>query len=428
MVATTTGKPMQVVFYSHDSQGLGHFRRNRALARALSDRVPELTGREVTGLLVNGVDGADGMSTPQGFDVVTLPAIGKGTAGYGPRHLGIGMADLTSLRGEIVRATFRRFTPDLVVVDRHALGVGRELEAGLTHLRQHAPGAHVVLGLREVLDQPEAVQAEWAATPATLVRELFDEIWVYGDPHVHDLRTTGELPGELADLVTFQGYLAKGRVEDPLGIEPERPYIVTTVGGGSDGLALCAAAAVAEVPEGYRHVLLTGPQMPEADYQAVVEAASPRTRVVRSVPDAAGLIRDASASVSMAGYNTVCETMATDVPALFVPREKPRQEQLIRARGLAALGMAEMLRADDLTPGALTSWWTAAVERRVDRGALDLAGLEAVGRRGAELAAGQAVSPVAGPHSSRQTVSPVAPVPAPAAVLTAREESIDVAV
>ena len=46
---------------------------------------------------------------------------------------------------------------------------------------------------------------------------------------------------------------------------------------------------------------------------------------------------DASAVVSMGGYNSVAEILTTNTPALLVPRDRPRQEQLIRARALQAL-------------------------------------------------------------------------------------------
>lgn len=386
----TVVEALRVVFYSHDSQGLGHFRRNRALAHSLAQRLPRLTGRPVTGLLVNGVAGIPTASVPHGFDVVTLPAVGKSGRGYGPRRLDIGMNAVTSLRGEIVRATLATFAPDLVVIDRHALGVNGELAPALADLRADRPGARVVLGLREVLDDPEAVAPEWQRTPADVVRALFDEIWVYGDPAVHDLRTTGELPLALHDMVRYQGYLGHGRAEDPDGLDPERPYLLTSAGGGSDGTPLCLAAAAARVPAGYRHVVVTGPQTSEADHRAVERAASRGTRVVRCVPDAAGLIRRAAATISMAGYNTVTETMATDVPALLVPREWPRREQLIRAEGLARVGAADVLRAGDLTPAAVSGWWAAAVHRRVDRGHLDLAGLSSVARAAAALTAAPA--------------------------------------
>lgn len=383
----TVQEPLRVVFYSHDSQGLGHFRRNRVLAHSLARRLPQLVGRPVTGLLVHGVSGAGAASVPEGFDVVTLPAVGKVGRSYGPRHLGVGLDAVAALRGGIVRTVLASFAPDLVVVDRHALGVGCELAPALAELRATRPETSVVLGLREVLDSPEVVRAEWTHTPPEVVRELFDEIWVYGDPRVHDLRTTGELPVALHDLVRYQGYLAHGRAEDPDVLQPERPYLLTTTGGGSDGSALCLASAAAPVPAGHHHVVVTGPQMGDADHRSVERAAGRRTSVVRSVPDAAGLIRRAAATVSMAGYNTVTETMATTVPTLLVPREWPRREQLIRAGGLAATGAADLLRQGDLSPARLGAWFAAHAGGRVERSHLDLNGLAAVARAAARLTA-----------------------------------------
>ncbi|GAA1342473.1 hypothetical protein [Arthrobacter roseus] len=46
---------LRVILYSHDSQGLGHTRRNLAIADALATRLPALLNRKVTGLLLSGV-------------------------------------------------------------------------------------------------------------------------------------------------------------------------------------------------------------------------------------------------------------------------------------------------------------------------------------------------------------------------------------
>ncbi len=387
MSAMPAAEPIRVVFFSHDSQGLGHFRRNRALAHALASRLPELTGRNVTGLLVNGVAEVNPASFPDGFDVVTLPAISKSGRHYGARRLDVDMDSVTGMRGEIWRATLLSFRPDLVVVDRHAFGIAGELESGLRALRQEVPTAKLVLGLREVLDEPGRMADEWAAIPTALVAELYDEIWAYGDPRVHDVRRSGEVPGQLHHMVRYQGYLSHGRAEDPAGLAAETPYLLTTAGGGSDGLALCLAAAGATVPQGHDHVVVTGPQMSDQDHARVAATARPGTRVVRQVGDAAGLIRASAASVSMAGYNTVAETMATDVPCLLVPREWPRKEQAIRARSLQRVGVADVLAESELSSEAISQWWHRVVGSRVQRGRLDLDGLLTVADSALELIA-----------------------------------------
>jgi predicted glycosyltransferase len=45
----------------------------------------------------------------------------------------------------------------------------------------------------------------------------------------------------------------------------------------------------------------------------------------------------------MGGYNTFCEILSFDKPALIVPRSVPRQEQLIRAERAVRLGLMSML-------------------------------------------------------------------------------------
>ena len=48
----------------------------------------------------------------------------------------------------------------------------------------------------------------------------------------------------------------------------------------------------------------------------------------------------------MGGYNTFCEILSADKPAIIVPRTVPRLEQRIRAERMSALGYVGML-ADD---------------------------------------------------------------------------------
>jgi predicted glycosyltransferase len=50
--------------------------------------------------------------------------------------------------------------------------------------------------------------------------------------------------------------------------------------------------------------------------------------------------------VAMGGYNTFCEILSFNKPALIVPRTVPRMEQHIRAARAAELGLVTMLGED----------------------------------------------------------------------------------
>lgn len=376
---------LRVVFYSHDSQGLGHTRRNVALAHSLVRELPGLLNRTVTGLLLTGVDSVTSDDKPEGFDWVVLPGITKAHGGYGPRNLSVGMDHLTTLRSGMIEAALLGFEPHLVIIDRHAWGVDRELEAPLRRLRAEFPRTRIVLGMREVLDAPEVAAREWDQLgDLATFRAVYDDVWVYGDPTVHDPVSEGEIPEGLRDLISYTGYLAAGR---PVGERTSgmgRPYIVSMAGGGSDGVELLTAAAQARVPHGYQHLIITGPQMSQAAVQTITALAGPRTTVVASVPDALVEVMAADAVISMGGYNSISEILTTNTPALIVPREHPRTEQLIRAQALARAGAVDVLRSAQVSPESIADWMASAVGTVRLRHHLDLSGLRAAAVLAAE--------------------------------------------
>ena len=401
-----TTVPLRVALYSHDAKGLGHLRRNLALAHHLARALPGLTGRDVTGLVITGLAPGQEHRLPDGFDWLVLPGVKKAEGTYLPQRLRITREDLSLVRSALLSGVLTTFTPDLLIIDRHPYGVHQELREPLARLRQANPGARVVLGLREVLDTPATVQREWEELgEADTLRRLIDEVWVYGDSSVRDLNATGEAPAALEERMRYTGYLAHGRdaAEATHGSEASEAlagnaeaagaFILTTAGGGSDGVHLLRAAAAARVPDGYRHVVVTGPQLDAARFHQVAQAAGPRTIVRRSWPGMSHHIRQAAAIISMGGYNTVSEILASETPALLVPRETPRLEQFIRATALKDAGAIDLLRVANLSAAALEDWLTellsdqdaGARSQLAGRRRLRLDGLETVPLLAAEL-------------------------------------------
>jgi predicted glycosyltransferase len=99
-------------------------------------------------------------------------------------------------------------------------------------------------------------------------------------------------------------------------------------------------------------LMVLGPLMPSAERAAFFEQAEAlaKVSVIEFDNSIEHLIEGASALIGMCGYNTFCEVLSFDKPALIVPRTHPRQEQLIRATRASELGLVDMLlpeQADD---------------------------------------------------------------------------------
>lgn len=374
--ATPSGH--RVVLYGHDTMGLGHLRRNLALATALRGCAhrPEV-------LLVSGAAEAGRFPLPDGVDLLVLPGVAKDAdGGYRSRRLNAPLSDVVALRSRVLAAALTTFAPDLVVVDKVARGFAGELAPVLPLLRQG--GARLVLGLRDILDAPAAAAAEWRRLRTTeALRDHYDEAWVYGDRRVSDLAADCRVPPSVRHLLRYTGFLAEGRpgADCPPPPVPEgRPYALCLLGGGQDGADLARTFAATPRPPGVDGVVLGGPYLPAGDRTALdaAAAADPGLHLVDFCPDPTAWVRDATAVVCMGGYNTVSEVLATATPALVVPRVEPRTEQLVRARRLSERGLVDDAHPADLDPALLGRWLRTATGARAARGGVALDGMDRV--------------------------------------------------
>jgi predicted glycosyltransferase len=238
-----------------------------------------------------------------------------------------------------------------------------ELTQALVGLRSRH-GTRTATGWRDILDSPALVAEEWRRQQTLEVLETrYDEIWVYGDPHVFDMREAYPMPRSIAERVRYLGYLApsvsaadRAQARRASGAE-ERPLAVVTVGGGEEGerVAACVLQAVSRglLPHDLRTWVITGPMMPR-EAQDRLRSRVPRGVSVRSfVPGLEKMIAAADVVIGRAGYNTVCEVLGSGTPAVLVPRRLHRDEQVIRARRLADLQLARVVDEQEMDPHAM---------------------------------------------------------------------------
>jgi predicted glycosyltransferase len=374
------GARRRVAFYSHDAQGLGHTRRNIVIAAALVAARPETDV-----LLLTGSPEATALPLPPSTEVLTLPTLYKHADGhYSARVLSSPLVEILAMRSRLIETALTAFGPDLFVVDKVARGVQGSLDRALTALRGNGR-TRAVLGLRDVLDEAEVARREWESASTTeAIRDLYDVVWVYGDPTVYDPVVEYALPTSVAERVVYTGYLAgprppglqiRYRAVDGVGLPP-KPFVLCLVGGGQDDVMLARSFVSAPMPPGRKGVLLTGPHMPAGERQELLElaAARPDMTVHELVTSAHDFISRAEAAVCMGGYNSVCELLGAGCPALVVPRVTPRMEQTLRAQRLARAGWVDVLPAAGATPariGGWLTWRTHTNRRRRRRIALD---------------------------------------------------------
>ncbi len=330
-------------------------------------------------LLLTGAPGATSLPVPPGADFLTLPALAKVADGtYRARSLASSLDAIIELRSAILHAALCTFDPDVLIVDKVARGAAGELEAALADLRSKGR-TRCVLGLRDVLDDAAVARHQWRQDRTTeAVAHFYDRVWVYGDPAVFDPVIEYGLPPIVAGRTSFTGYLGHGRPRalTPPTRVPSGPYALCLVGGGQDGFSVASSFLRARLPAGRSGIVVTGPYMAMEDRRILQRLAGgrPDMTVMGFVPGTEHLVSGAEAVVSMGGYNSVCELLASGTRALIVPRARPRSEQLVRAERLASRGLAEVLHPDALSPGSLSTWLTGT-SRPADDVAIDLDGL-----------------------------------------------------
>jgi predicted glycosyltransferase len=354
----------RIALYSHDTMGLGHMRRNLLLAQALC-----ASPLNAVILMIAGAREAAAFTMPHGVDCLTLPALSKdGEGQYGCRHMPISLQQIVLLRSGAIRAALDAFEPDVLIVDNVPRGAVRELDATLSSIAARGR-TRVVLGLRDVLDDPGVVRAEWRrAANEQAIRDFYDAIWVYGDRRVCDPVHEYGFSREVAARVHYAGYLdqrdrlalandADRALLGGLGFPPGR-LVLGAVGGGQDGARLADAFTQAELPPETNALLLTGPFMPPGMRRQILRRveSNARLRVLDFVHEPAVLLNHADRIVAMGGYSTTCEILSFEKHALIVPRVRPRSEQFIRARRLTELGLVHSIHPDEVTPEGIAEW------------------------------------------------------------------------
>jgi len=390
-------EPLRIALFTHDTFGLGHVRRSLRFMRRLSRDAPEAALLLVSGSPALGLF----EDLPPHTDVVKIPTVARtGTAGNRPPHLPLPLTDITRIREQIIRETLLAFAPHVLLVDNFPLGSRGELRSTLEAVRQS--GTKTVLGLRDILDAPEVVRRDWKRQGTYEVLDhLYDVILVYGMQELFDVAAAYALLERTAQKLVYCGYVTESVSPRATQNGAER-FLLATGGGGGDAFPLLNVFvdALSLLPDPIPALVFTGPLMGPHDRALLHAKASdlPNLSIKAFDPNLPSLFSSAEVVVSMCGYNTTAEVLASGARAVMVPRtwrygehEKGdaggrEWEQLLRARALADMGLIDLIEPEALTPEHLAGRILAQSTARRPDHAVSLDGVNRVSEEVLKLA------------------------------------------
>ena len=405
-------QPYNILMYSHDTYGLGHIRRTMAIAN-------HLRGTNTNILILTGSPLAGRFALPSQVDFVRIPGMIKKTNDeYRSLSIKIEAQQALSIRTNIILATAQTFKPDLFIVDKEPLGLKREVLPTLEWLKHTTPRTRTILGLRDILDDPAVITADWQERDIyNYLAPLYDEVWVYGNQQVYDPVSLYRFPQGIRDRVVFTGYIprtkkhtnVRKKLRRRYRILPSDTFVLVTTGGGGDGFDVLDKFLnmhdyfPTTLP--FKSLLITGPFMPKKKREGIKKRG--KVYGIKTLPFHSrleDLMQAADLVISMGGYNTICEILSQQTPALIIPRETPRKEQLIRARCLKKEGLIDFLGWDEITPQKLREKIFSILDRKEEYAAamssFQLTGIDTMLERLAQFrtqSSGSASAPVPEP-------------------------------
>ena len=337
-----------VLFYCQHLLGVGHISRSLAICRALLDRFDVV-------FVQGGPDIGRTIDAP-GFRHVFLPPIlmrEHDSSLYDPS----GEASLDTLwdRRKVSLEPVMQRSFAAVVIELFPFGRNKfkpEVLSLIADARKTNPDTLVYCSNRDIMVQ-KPDQARREDKIVRLLQDHFDHVLVHSDPALIAMEQTFGATERIRDQICYTGFVADGGATR--GAQVREPRILVSLGGGAVGDELARACVrIADRFPSHEMRILIGPYTSDAfhdELQTIAEASN-TINVQGFSDDFRAELSAAEVSVSLAGYNTIMDILATKTPALVYPY-MANHEQNMRAEALADLGQVGLLYDDTLEPAAM---------------------------------------------------------------------------
>lgn len=350
---------MKIACYCQHVLGIGHFHRSLEICQALS------SGHETVMIL-----GGPEVPLPD-TDVrfVSLPGLqmDKEFRHLLPCSPG---EDLEAVKSQRVRQLFtflEGFQPDVFLIELYPFG-RKAFRFELDPILDSMGNGNLrpclrLCSLRDILVEKKDKKKYEERVLKTL-NNSFDGLLVHSDPAFIPLDKSFQRTDSITIPLHYTGFIAPQTknpgnaisIRQELQLQADDKLIIASIGGGSVGAELLRATAEAasllDHNSSMHFHLFTGPYT-DLDFQKELKKRSGSRITIHDFSvNFPHWLEGADLSISMAGYNTCMNLLATGIPALLYPFAQNR-EQRLRVSSFSATSPFALLEPEDLAGARL---------------------------------------------------------------------------
>ena len=360
---------MKIIYYCQNIWGIGHLFRSLEIIKALSRH-------EV--VLVTGGKLIDIPQLPHVREI-HLPGISmdRDNKKLLSTEVGLSYAEAKKRRRAQFFDVFAKEAPDLFIIELYPFGRNAfrfELAPVFKAIRnKDLLPCKVICSLRDILVEKRD-QIEFEERVIKRLNRWFDAVLIHSDPSLVKLNDFFSRISDIKPLIHYTGFVSaelppnsREEFRKQLNIPEDATLIVASAGGGRSGALLLKSVVSAfrsiQTNQSSFLFVFTGPYMDQKDFDQIKAHSGNGISVSRFTDDFLSYLIAADLSVSMGGYNTCMNIIATKVPAMVLPFSGDR-EQGIRVDRLERLGILKQLNGPDLEHQRLSTLMEESISRK----------------------------------------------------------------
>ncbi len=349
---------MKILYYCQHVLGIGHFFRTLEICKALFKH-------EIT--LVTGGSPVK-IAMPKHVKEIRLPGLmmDKSFKGLFSVEKNRDPEDVKKERKKILHNIFEKENPSLFLVELYPFGRKAfrfELDPVLKGIKDGSLSkCFVASSLRDILVEKKDTKA-YENRVLKILNNYFDAVFIHSDPQILKLDETFSRVDDVKPEIIYTGFVTpkpgpddRKKIRKKLGLDDDEKFIVASAGGGKVGWPLLKAC-----PDAFNIIknkikcrlqIFTGPFMDDNRYKALLARENEYIKIDRFTDRFLFFLAGSDLSVSMGGYNTTMNIIASATPGIIWPFNQNR-EQRLRAERMAGPGNIKILDETEPEPERL---------------------------------------------------------------------------